>query len=280
MTMLDRSSLSAVGRTAVSVAVCRAVESARPDAWFNDPLAVQLVRNLDPSIPAIRPGLVAWVSVRTRFLDTLTLHAIDDGVRQVVIVAAGLDARAFRLPLPSDATVFEVDRHDVLALKDALIDQTGLALGCRRQTVVADILDPDWLSRLAGSGWDPDQSTLWLAEGLLIYLDQHQRVQLLTQLATVSDGGRLGATLSTETGAMRHPLWHPAVIEAPEVWMSSTGWWAQAGNMAETSASFGRPLPTAGEAATSWRLVSAVSATTAGRQEIAAGQAYPTFSES
>ncbi|HEY1989382.1 MAG TPA: SAM-dependent methyltransferase [Acidimicrobiales bacterium] len=266
MTMLDRSSLSGVGRTAVSVAVCRAIESARPDAWFNDPLAVHLVGSMEESIPAVRPGLVAWVSVRTRFLDTLTMGAVDDGVRQVVIVAAGLDARAFRLPLPADATVFEIDRQDIFNVKDGLIDETGLAPGCRRRTVVADILHPDWMSRLADSGWEPQQSTLWLAEGLLIYLDQEQREQLLTQLAAASDRGRLGATLAMETGAMRHPLWHPAVQETPEVWMSSTGWCAQAGNMVEASASFGRPLSTAAEAATAWRLVSAVSATAAGRQ--------------
>lgn len=90
-----------------------------------------------------------------------------------------------------------------------------------------------------------------------VYLDQHQRVQLLTQLAAASIGGRLGATLSTETGSMRHPLWHPAVEEAPEVRMSSTGWCVQAETMAEASASFGRPLTTPADAATSWRLVSA-----------------------
>ena len=257
MATLDRSALSAVGRTAVSVAVCRAVESARPDAWFNDPLAVHLVRNIDDSIRAVRPGLVAWVSVRTRFLDALTMRAIDDGVRQIVIVAAGLDARAFRLPLPSDATIFEIDRQDILDVKDGLIDETGLATACRRHTVVADILHPEWMSRLASSGWKPDQSTLWLAEGLLIYLDQDQRVQLLTELAATSNSGRLGATLSTQTGAMRHPLWHPAVEEAPEVWMSSTGWCTHAETMAEADASFGRPSTTAADTTTRWRLVSA-----------------------
>ncbi len=269
MTTLDRSGLSAVGRTAVSVAVCRAVESARPDGWFKDPLAVHLVRTVDHFLPAVRPGLVAWVSVRTRFLDMMTLQAIDDGVRQVVIVAAGLDARAFRLPLPADTIIYEVDRQDILAVKDSLIDETGLAPGCRRQTVVADILHPEWISRLAGSGWKPDQSTLWLAEGLLVYLKQPQRVHLLTQLAAASNGGRLGATLSTETGSMRHPLWHPAVEEAPEAWMSSTGWCAQAETMAEASASFGRPLITPTDAATAWRLVSAVSAPDAGGRQVA-----------
>ena len=281
MTRLEGSSLSAVGRTAVSVAACRAVESARPDAWFNDPLAVHLVGNLDHSVPAVRRGLAAWVSVRTRFLDTLTMEAIDDGVRQVVIVAAGFDARAFRLPLPSDTIVFEIDRQDIFDLKDDVIDETGLAPNCRRQTVVADILHPDWIARLAGSGWRPDRSTLWLAEGLLIYLDQHQRLQLLTRLATASDGGRMGATLSTETGSMRHPLWHPATEESPEVWMSSTGWSAQAQTMAEASASFGRPLTVAADAASSWRLVSAVNSRRRRRQEeIVAGRAYPNLGES
>ena len=267
MTTLDRSRLSAVGWTAVAVAVCRARESVRPDRWFNDPLPVHMVRNVEYPLPAVRPGLVAWVSVRTRFLDALTMQAIDDGVRQVVIVAAGLDARAFRLPLPPDATIFEVDRSDIFDVKDDVIHQAALAPRCQRRTVVADILDPGWIAGLAGSGWDPDRPTLWLAEGLLIYLDQPQRVQLLTGLATAGNGGRLGATLSTETGPMRHPLWHPAATEDPEVWMSSAGWRARGQTMAEASAAFGRPLPDAADAAgaaTAWRLVSAVRATGTG----------------
>ncbi|HWD52818.1 MAG TPA: SAM-dependent methyltransferase [Acidimicrobiales bacterium] len=257
MTARDRSGLSAVGWTAVSVAVCRARESARPDRWFNDPLAVHLVGNAEWSLPDVRPGLVAWVSVRTRFLDALTMQAIDDGVRQVVIVAAGLDARAFRLPLPPDATVFEVDRCDIVDVKDRLIDQAGLTPRSQRRTVVADILDPGWIARLAGCGWDPDRPTLWLAEGLLIYLDQAQRAELLTGMAAATDGGRLGATLSAETGPMRHPLWHPAATEEPEVWMSSAGWRARGQTMAEASAAFGRPLPDGAGGTTRWRLVSA-----------------------
>jgi methyltransferase (TIGR00027 family) len=260
MALPDRSNISAVGWTAVSVARCRAVESARPDAWFNDPLAVHLVRNVDHSAPAARPGLEAWISVRTRFLDELTEQATDDGIRQVVIVAAGLDARAFRLPLPPDTTVFEVDRSDILDVKETLINQAGLAPGCRRQTVVADILDPEWMSRLADRGWEPGRSTLWILEGLLIYLDHCQRVRLLSQLAAASDHGRLGVTLSTETGPMRHPLWRPSVEDDPEVWMSSSGWAARTETMTEASVSFGRPLPATARAGRSWRLVRATAA--------------------
>jgi methyltransferase (TIGR00027 family) len=94
-----------VGSTAVSVAVCRAAESIRPDPWFVDPLAVHLVGSSDDPLPPVRPGLVAWIAARTRFLDRVTMEAMEDGFRQIVIVAAGLDARAFRLPLPADVAL-------------------------------------------------------------------------------------------------------------------------------------------------------------------------------
>jgi methyltransferase (TIGR00027 family) len=251
--------LSAVGSTAVSVAHCRAAESARPDAWFVDPLAVHLVRNVDDSLPAVRPGLVAWISARTRFLDTLTMRATDDGMRQIVIVGAGLDARAFRLPLPTDATVFEVDRGDIFDVKDALVDDAELVPRTERRTVIADILDPDWISRLAAVGWNAAEPTAWIVEGLLIYLKQIQRAQLLNQLAEASRSGRLGATLSTASGPMPHPLWQPAGDGDPEVWMASAGWSATTETMAAASRSYGRPLPTT-RWTTGWHLVSAVRA--------------------
>jgi len=200
--------------------------------------------------------LVAWISVRTRFLDTLTMQAADDGVRQIVIVGAGLDARAFRLPLPSDTTVFEVDRRDIFDVKEAVVSDAGLTPRGRRQTVIADVLDPGWISRLAAGGWDPRQSTVWIVEGLLIYLEHSQRVQLLSQLASASAGGRLGATLSTARGPLPHPLWHPAGEDDPEVWMASAGWSARSETMAEASASFGRPLPNPSRGI-AWHLVSA-----------------------
>jgi methyltransferase (TIGR00027 family) len=258
MPILDRSRLSAVGSTAVSVAVCRAAESTRPDPWFVDPLAVHLVENADDSLPPVRPGLVAWIAARTRFLDRVTMEAMEDGVRQIVIVAAGLDARAFRLPLPVDATVFEVDRSDIFDVKNELLEDSGLTPGVRRHPVVADIADPDWLSLLVTGGWDPGESTLWILEGLLIYLEPEQRVQLLTQLAGAGTGdrGRLGATLSTARGTMPHPLWRPAPDGEPEAWMASAGWSATIQTMAEASASFGRPLP-ATRWTNAWRLVSA-----------------------
>jgi methyltransferase (TIGR00027 family) len=254
--MLDRTKLSAVGSTAVSVAVCRAAESARPDRWFADPLAVHLVEAADDSLPPVRPGLVAWISARTRFLDRVTMEAMGDRVRQIVIMAAGLDARAFRLPLPPDATVFEVDRSDIFEVKDELLKDAGLIPRGRRRPVIADILDPGWPDRLAAAGWDHGESTLWILEGLLIYLEPDQRAQLLTQMSSAGDHGRLGATVSTARGAMPHPLWRPAPDGEPEAWMASAGWCATIQSMAEASATFGRPLPVT-RWTNAWRLVSA-----------------------
>jgi methyltransferase (TIGR00027 family) len=202
---------------------------------------------------------VAWISARTRFLDTLTIRAMDDGMRQIVIVGAGFDARAFRLPLPTDATVFEIDRGDIFDVKDALVDEAELTPRTQRQTVIADILDPDWFSRLAAVGWNAAEPTVWIVEGLLIYLEPAQRVQLLTQLAEASRGGRLGASLSTASGPMPHPLWQPADDGDPDAWMASTGWTATTETMAAASRSYGRPLPTT-RWTTGWHVVSAVRA--------------------
>ncbi|HEX3461392.1 MAG TPA: class I SAM-dependent methyltransferase [Acidimicrobiales bacterium] len=141
-------------------------------------------------------------------------------------------------------------------MKNELLEDSGLTPGCRRHPVVADLLDPGWLSLLATGGWDPGEPTLWILEGLLVYLEPDQRLELLTRLAGAGDRGRLGATLSTARGAMPHPLWRPAPDGEPEAWMASAGWRATTQTMAEASASFGRPLPVT-RWTNAWRLVSA-----------------------
>jgi methyltransferase (TIGR00027 family) len=103
------------------------------------------------------------------------MKASSNGVRQIVIVGTGLDGRAFRLPLPTDATTFEIDRADIFELEDTLLTEAGLLPHCRRQTIAADIADPEWIAALSLGGWQHDQPTLWLLEGLLIYLSVDPR---------------------------------------------------------------------------------------------------------
>jgi len=250
--------LSVLGTTALSVAACRATESARIDAWFHDELA-QHVLAAAIAPPAVSRGLVRWVAVRTRFLDELVVRAVAEGIRQVVIVGAGLDARAYRLALPRDLTVFEIDHAEVLALKQRLLDELELMSECRRRVVAADLVTDDWLRLLADTGWNSAQPTVWVAEGLLVYLNHDERTQLLTQLSSASDiGSVLGATLSTRTDNLAHPLWHPAATADPEQWLAQCGWRATVQTMAEASAAFGRPIPAPYDTSTKGRLVRAV----------------------
>ena len=246
-----------LGSTALAVAACRATESARIDAWFHDELA-QYVLAAAVAPPVLSRGLVRWVAVRTRFLDELIDDAVARGIRQVVIVGAGLDARAYRLALPRDLTVFEVDHEEVISLKQRLLDELELMGNCRRRVVVADLVTDDWLQLLTDTGWTPSQPTVWVAEGLLVYLNHDDRTQLLTQLRTASDiGSVLGATLGTRTDNLAHPLWHPATAD-PQQWLADCGWQATVQTMAAASAAFGRPLPPPFDTSTAGRLVRAV----------------------
>ena len=256
------SPLSVLGTTALSVAACRATESTRIDAWFHDELAQHVLAAAIAEAgaeSAVSRGLVRWVAVRTRFLDELVDGAVADGIRQVVIVGAGLDARAYRLALPRDLTVFEIDHGEVLALKQRLIDELELMSECRRRVVVADLVADDWLQLLAETGWTPAQPTVWLAEGLLVYLNHDERTHLLTQLSSASDSDSvLGATLSTRTDNLAHPLWHPATTADPQQWLEQCGWHATVQTMSEASAAFGRPIPPPFDTSTKGRLVRAV----------------------
>ncbi len=250
--------LSALGSTALSVAACRATESSRIDAWFHDELAQHVV-SAAVAPPALSRGLVWWVAVRTRFLDELVQSAARDGARQVVIVGAGLDARAFRLGLPRDLTVFEVDHAEVISFKQQLLDQLELISDCRRRVVVADVVTDDWLPLLTDVGWNRAQPTAWVAEGLLVYLNHDDRTRLLTQLASASDRGSvLGATLSSRIDNLAHPLWHPASGADPAQWLAECGWRATVQTMARASAAYGRPVPPPADASTKGRLVRAV----------------------
>jgi methyltransferase (TIGR00027 family) len=247
-----------LGSTALSVAACRATESARIDAWFHDELAQHVV-SAAIAPPALSRGLVRWVAVRTRFLDGLVHAAVDDGIRQVVIVGAGLDARAFRLGLPRDLTVFEIDHAEVISFKQQLLDELELMTDCRRRVVVADLVDDDWPQRLTDTGWTHSQPTVWVVEGLLVYLNHEDRTRLLVQLAAASViGSVLGATLSTRVDNLAHPLWHPAAAADPEQWLAECGWQPTVQTMAEASALYGRPIPSPFDTSTKGRLVRAV----------------------
>lgn len=205
-----------VGWTALMTAYARAQESARPDAMFHDPWARAVIgRATDVEIDgaglprlgpaADRGGSELWDSlstyfvVRTPFYDEQVLAALAEGTGQVVLLAAGFDARAARLAVPAGTVVYEVETDPVLDFKDTALTgtslpETALPVGPERRTVRTD-LRGDWPAALARAGFDPDRPAVWLAEGLLMYLDAEQSDRLL---ATITSLAAPGSRLATE----------------------------------------------------------------------------------
>jgi methyltransferase (TIGR00027 family) len=200
---------TSVGTTAVMVAAARAVETDRPDPLIRDPYAKLLVTNagagvlweamLDPAmvakVEAIDAETAATVAhmrsyqaVRTNFFDTFFNNAIADGIRQIVILASGLDSRAYRLDWPAGTTVFEIDQPQVLAYKSDTLAENGVTPTADRRAVPID-LRQDWPGALRAAGFDPAARTAWLAEGLLMYLPADAQDRLFTQIGELSVAG-------------------------------------------------------------------------------------------
>lgn len=164
---------AAVASTGLLVAAIRAEESTREDRLFTDPYAAKLAGDdgrelLEAAIAATGERTTAQIVVRTRFWDEALLRAVE-AATQVVILAAGMDARAYRLAWPAGTTVYELDQPAVIAAKgDILADDRPR---CRRVAVGIDLAD-DWPQALTNSGFDPLTPTVWLIEGLLQYLDE------------------------------------------------------------------------------------------------------------
>jgi methyltransferase (TIGR00027 family) len=200
---------TSVGSTAVMVAAARAAETAKADPLISDPYAKLLVAGagtgiwefmLDDTIPAklaetdpeaaaIFEYMRSYQGVRTHFFDEYFAGAVGSaGIRQVVILASGLDSRAYRLDWPSGTTVFEIDQPKVLAYKTATLDAHAAVPSAERREVPVD-LRHDWPSALCDAGFDPALPTAWLAEGLLMYLPAAAQDRLFEQLTGLSAAG-------------------------------------------------------------------------------------------
>jgi methyltransferase (TIGR00027 family) len=191
---------TSVGSTALFVAAARALEAQKPDPVAVDPFAEIFCRAvggqwsdlLDGAAPehALKSefgaDFVSFQGVRTKYFDTYFLKAAAAGVRQIVLLAAGLDSRAYRLDWPAETVVFELDQPQVLEFK-----RNTLA-GCRptaqRREVPVDLRN-DWPHALLEHGFDPSSPSAWIVEGLLIYLPATAQVQLFTGIDALSAPG-------------------------------------------------------------------------------------------
>ena len=129
-----------------------------------------------------------YQGARTRFFDDYLRAAVSDGVRQIVVVAAGLDSRGYRMAWPETTVVFEVDRPEVLEFKREVLAEHGDAPTADRREVAVD-LRGDWVQALQDKGFDAARPSAWLAEGLLMYLPAAARDQLCTGIDSLSAAG-------------------------------------------------------------------------------------------
>jgi methyltransferase (TIGR00027 family) len=199
---------SSVGATATAVAARRAMASKGPDPLIDDPYAEPLVNavgvdafikmmngeiELTDDDPAFTPRRLAeGMAVRTRFFDTFFTEAAAAGVRQAVILAAGLDTRAYRLTWPSGTVVFEVDQPQVIEFKTRTLADLGVTPAADRKAVAVDLRD-DWVGALRDNGFDSDRPTAWIAEGLLGYLPPDAQDRLFDNITALSSAGsRIG----------------------------------------------------------------------------------------
>jgi methyltransferase (TIGR00027 family) len=143
--------------------------------------------------PAFTPQrLSEGMAVRTRFFDSLFLDATQAGVRQAVILASGLDTRAYRLAWPGGSVVYEVDQPRVIEFKTRTLAGLGAAPAVQHRAVGIDLRD-DWPAALRDNGFDPTQPTVWSAEGLLAYLPPDAQDRLFDNITALSAAGsRLG----------------------------------------------------------------------------------------
>lgn len=240
--------IEGVARTAFSVARVRALESARPDALFRDPYAAAFAALLPAAdtgpISDGRRALAFHVVIRTRFYDEFVISA---GCPQVVVLGAGLDARAFRLPVRSDTRWFELDRAELLAVKDRLLAATQAV--CSRTTVPADLAG-EWLSPLQAAGFDPAAPTAWLIEGVLAYLSAHDATRVL---GCVDAASAIGSAVAFEKPHGRRRLLAADVQATAGLWqeglppealdrLRSSGWAIDEHLLTEVAASYGRPV--------------------------------------
>jgi methyltransferase (TIGR00027 family) len=184
------STRQAIAATGLLVAAMRAEESARDDALFTDPFAERLAgeagRQLLAEATAETEQPSAPIVVRTRFWDEALLRAQDDGVTQVAILAAGMDARAYRLPWRSGTTVYEVDQPQMIETKDERLGSEQPR--CRRVAVGVDLAD-DWPRIVVSQGFTSSTRTVWLIEGLLQYLDASDVDRLFARVDALSAPG-------------------------------------------------------------------------------------------
>lgn len=263
--------VTSVGFTALAVCAARALDAALHPPLANDAFAAAFV------VAAGEPNLIAavdnvdmssaaafnaqWVGVRTRFFDDFFADASRSGTPQAVILAAGLDSRAYRLEWPAGHTIFEVDQPRVLEFKQRVLERQGAIPSTRRVTVATDLRD-DWAGELIAAAFDPGRPTAWALEGLLPYLPGAAQDALFEKLHELSAvGSQLAAELGPAPGEVQEfadnvptisqdtgqppvaNLWYDDPRTDSKDFLAQRGWQVTGADLADKAATeYGRPF--------------------------------------
>lgn len=261
---------SHLGVTSILVAACRAVEARKPSPLVVDAFAERFVtaagggwadifRGTGPIDDLLGAGefgrnFVNYQGARTVLFDRFVTDAVQAGIVQVAILAAGLDSRGLRLDWPDGAVLYELDRPGVLEFKSTVLEALDADVAVNRITVGVD-LEHDWPTALRAVGFDPGRPTAWLVEGLLMYLSPDAEFELLTKLLSLSAPGSRVAIEHTDVADVipENPAGSPQQAQMrdlmrneprldPIPWFADRGWHTQAVGSVDLLADLGHPL--------------------------------------
>jgi len=265
---------SSVGATALFVAAARALEANKPDPLVVDPYAEVFCRAVGGEWADVLDGkapdntlmaefgvhFVNYQAARTKYFDDYFYSAADAGVRQVVILAAGLDSRAYRLAWPDGTVVYELDQPRVLEFKSAVLAAHGDAPTAERREIAVDLRE-DWPTALRQSGFDPSRPSAWLVEGLLVYLPAEAQRQLFSGIdelaapgsyVAVDDGKPFSEEVyesarEEELASGNDSRFFSLIYNeqhAPAIdWLTERGWQGTAVELPDYVRQAGRPVP-------------------------------------
>lgn len=254
-------SLAGVAATSLVVAAARAAEQRRPDRLFEDPFAELFLRAAGDVREPSAHGRAQWFlrqigdqpAVRTAFFDHRLRRAADAGCRQVVLLAAGMDTRAFRLEWPEGTRVFDVDFDAVLSFKLRVLEQARAAPRCDHRPVAADLRE-DWGAALRAQGFSAERPTAWLAEGILYALPSTAADLLLERVTALSAPGSVFAADHIERSAALDSaiatisaelvgMWQSGPAGSLESWLTDHHWTPHVESLATVTGDYGRPVP-------------------------------------